>query len=110
MDNVKSPINYTGGKYKLLNQLKPLFPQKIDTFVDMFCGGFNVGANVNAKKIIANDSQENLVRILKLMKNNSHINIIENIENIIEKYALSNTYKNGYQYYNTNSDSRTWRV
>ena len=56
MDNVKSPINYTGGKYKLLNQLKPLFPQKIDIFVDMFCGGFNVGANVNAKKIIANDS------------------------------------------------------
>ncbi len=105
LNNVKSPINYTGGKYKLLNQIEPFFPENIDTFVDIFCGGFNVGANIKAKKIIANDNQENLVRILELMKNNSYINIIDNIENIIEKYGLSNTYRNGYKYYNANSDS-----
>lgn len=105
INNVKSPINYTGGKYKLLDQIEPFFPKDIDTFVDMFCGGFNVGANIDAKKIIANDNQENLVRILELMKNNSYINIIDNIENIIEKYGLSNTYRNGYKYYNTNSDT-----
>lgn len=104
-NNVKSPINYTGGKYKLLNQIEPFFPKDIDTFVDIFCGGFNVGANVKAKKIIANDKQENLIRILELMKNNSYINIIDNIENIIKKYGLSNTYTNGYKYYNTNSDT-----
>ncbi|MCI8273149.1 MAG: Dam family site-specific DNA-(adenine-N6)-methyltransferase [Clostridia bacterium] len=105
LNNVKSPINYTGGKYKLLNQIEPFFPEDIDTFVDIFCGGFNVGANIKAKKIIANDNQENLVRILELMKNNSYINIIDNIENIIEKYGLSNTYRNGYKYYNANSGS-----
>lgn len=109
-NKVKSPINYTGGKYKLLNQIEPLFPNDIDTFVDMFCGGFNVGANVNARKIIANDNQENLIRILQLMKSNSYINIIGNIEKIIEKYKLSNTYKNGYKYYNTDSDSRIRKV
>ena len=65
---VKSPINYTGGKYKLLNQIMPFFPKDIDTFVDAFCGGFNVGANIKAKKIIANDNQKSLVRILNLMK------------------------------------------
>ena len=27
----------------------------IDTFVDAFGGGFNVGVNINAKKIIYND-------------------------------------------------------
>lgn len=26
---IKSPLNYTGGKYKLLNQIIPFFPQKI---------------------------------------------------------------------------------
>ena len=102
---VKSPINYTGGKYKLLNQIMPFFPKDIDTFVDAFCGGFNVGANIKAKKIIANDNQKSLVRILNLMKNNSYINLINNIENIIEKYGLSNTYMNGYKYYNANSDN-----
>lgn len=25
---IQSPLNYTGGKYKLLNQLIPLFPKK----------------------------------------------------------------------------------
>ena len=34
---IKSPMNYVGGKYKLLPQILPLFPENIDTFVDMFC-------------------------------------------------------------------------
>lgn len=36
---VKSPLNYTGGKYKLLDDIIPLFPIKVDTFVDVFAGG-----------------------------------------------------------------------
>ena len=47
---IKSPLNYTGGKYKLLPQLLPLFPQNINTFVDLFAGGCNVGVNAHAKK------------------------------------------------------------
>ena len=31
-DYIKSPMNYIGGKYKLLPQLLPLFPQKISMF------------------------------------------------------------------------------
>lgn len=48
---IKSPLNYIGGKYKLLPQLIPFFPKEINVFVDLFCGGCNVGLNVNAKKI-----------------------------------------------------------
>ena len=36
---IQSPLNYTGGKYKLLNQLIPLFPKNINTFIDLFGGG-----------------------------------------------------------------------
>ena len=43
---VKSPLNYIGGKYKLLPEILPLFPENIGNFVDLFGGGFNVGANV----------------------------------------------------------------
>lgn len=35
---IKSPLNYVGGKYKLLKV--PLFPKNIHTFVDLFGGGF----------------------------------------------------------------------
>ena len=47
---IASPLNYTGGKYKLLPQLLPLFPNEVNTFVDLFCGGCNVAVNANAKK------------------------------------------------------------
>ena len=33
---IKSPLNYVGGKYKLLPQILPLFPKNIDTFIDLF--------------------------------------------------------------------------
>lgn len=36
---IKSPLNYIGGKYRLLKQILPLFPANIDTFVDLFSGG-----------------------------------------------------------------------
>lgn len=36
---IKSPLNYTGGKFKLLPQILPLFPNDINTFVDLFGGG-----------------------------------------------------------------------
>ena len=44
---IQSPLNYTGGKYKLLPQILPLFPKEIDCFVDLFCGGCNVGINID---------------------------------------------------------------
>lgn len=52
---IKSPLNYVGGKYKLLPQILPLFPKNIDTCIGLFGGGFNVGINVPAKEIIYNE-------------------------------------------------------
>jgi site-specific DNA-adenine methylase len=34
----KNPFNYTGAKFKLLSQILPLSPDKINTFVDLFGG------------------------------------------------------------------------
>jgi len=53
---IESPINYMGSKYKLLEQLVPLFP-KCETFVDLFAGGGSVYMNVapNYKRVIVNE-------------------------------------------------------
>lgn len=51
----KSPLNYVGGKYKLLPQLLPLFPKDINTFYDLFGGGGNVFINAKAKHYVYND-------------------------------------------------------
>lgn len=101
----KSPLNYTGGKYKLLPQFENIFPKEINTFVDFFCGGGNVAVNSNAKKIIAIDKEESLIKILDLFKNYDYMDIVNKVDTIIEKYNLSNTYKNGYKFYRADSSS-----
>lgn len=52
---IKSPINYTGCKYKLLKDILPLFPKDINVFIDAFGGSETVSLNVSANKIICND-------------------------------------------------------
>lgn len=101
----KSPLNYVGGKYKLLRQLTKRFPNNINTFVDFFCGGGNVGVNVKANKVIAVDKEECLIKVLNSFKRYSYTQIIEKIDSIIEKYKLSNTFINGYKYYNCDSSA-----
>lgn len=66
---IQSPLNYTGGKYRLLPQILPLFPKDINLFVDLFCGGCNVGINVESNRVIYNDINENLQYLYNTFKN-----------------------------------------
>lgn len=100
---IQSPLNYTGGKYKLLPQILPHFPQDIDRFVDLFCGGGNVGINVPCNRVIFNDNNELLRYMFGTFKNLDKQVTFETIDAIIEKYGLSNTEKYGYDFYGCNS-------
>ena len=93
---ISSPMNYIGGKYKLLPQILPLFPKNIKTFVDLFCGGCNVGINVAAKKTIFND---NLIYLIELYRKFDSLNkkeILSHIYNRINQFNLSLSNKDGY--------------
>ena len=92
---IQSPLNYTGGKYKLLNQLIPLFPKNINTFIDLFGGGGNICANIDANVIVYNELDKNVYNIIKGIYN-SNDNIINEIDDIIYRYKLSKTNKDGY--------------
>lgn len=100
---IKSPLNFTGGKYKLLPQLIPLFPNKINTFIDLFCGGCNVGLNICANKIICNDNDSKLIGLLNFFNTTDVNNLIPRIKKIIDYFNLSNSNVNGYAFYNCNS-------
>ena len=100
---ISSPLNYIGGKYKLLSQILPLFPQNIETFVDLFCGGCNVGINVNAKKVILNDREPALLSLYNTFKNLDKEETFKFIDKIINKYGLSKSSQYGYEKYVTNS-------
>lgn len=96
---LKSPLNYTGNKYRILNQIIPYFPKKINTFVDMFCGGATVGINVNADVIYFIDSNEKVINLLRFLSKINFRNFVTNLEYYINKFSLSYSNLNGYAHY-----------
>jgi adenine-specific DNA-methyltransferase len=102
---VKSPLNYTGGKHKLLPQITKLFPKEIQTFYDVFSGGANVGINATAKNIICIEKNRYVVELLKLIQKKNFEDLNENIVDIIEKFGLSQSYIRGYDHYGMDSSS-----
>lgn len=93
---IKSPLNYIGGKHKILPQIVPLFPKDINCFVDMFAGGANVGLNVSAKKVILNDNLTHLIALYKKLKETPVSEILSHIQDRISSYDLSLTNQEGY--------------
>lgn len=92
-----SPMNYTGGKKKLVKQIKEFLPENINTFVDLFCGGCTIGINVNAKHTIFNDTISPLIDLYKSFQKHSPEYIIKYVEKQIDKFNLSLTNKYGYE-------------
>jgi len=105
---IKSPLNYIGGKYKLLKQIVPRFPENINNFVDLFAGGLNVGVNVQANKIYANDINNYVIDILRTFYEYEGQDIISHIEGRIQEYRLSKTNEEGFlrfrKFYNQTKD------
>ncbi|HGC8952714.1 TPA: Dam family site-specific DNA-(adenine-N6)-methyltransferase [Streptococcus agalactiae] len=103
---IKSPLNYIGGKFRLLNQILPYFPDEIDTFVDLFSGGANVGINVKANKHIFNDMNFRINEMFRYFQNQSPVDLVQNIENRISEWNLSKTNEEAYKifrdHYNQN--------
>ncbi|MCW6676401.1 Dam family site-specific DNA-(adenine-N6)-methyltransferase [Aerococcaceae bacterium NML180378] len=93
---IKSPLNYIGGKYRLLNQILPLFPKEIDTFVDIFSGGANVGINVPAKKHIFNDMNYLINEMFRYFQKQDPLELIEKIEARISEYQLTKDNEEGF--------------
>jgi len=87
MSYINTPFNYTGSKFKLLEQLLPEFDYTKDYFVDLFTGGGSVYTNVldKYKKVLANDIIEELIGIHKaLLKNDDIINKTKVLSNTKE--------------------------
>lgn len=100
---LQSPLNYTGGKYKLLPQILPLFPEPIHVFVDLFCGGCNVGCNVQSRQVIFNDNNPNLISLYQTLKSLKKERTFQWIYEIIDRYGLSLVSQHGYEYYHCES-------
>lgn len=93
---IKSPLNYTGGKYKILTQLFAVFPEKVHTFVDLFAGGFNVGINANAENIICNDQITYLIHLYQYLTETNIHEVLAAIQERIDAFQLTKQNADGY--------------
>ncbi|NTU72568.1 Dam family site-specific DNA-(adenine-N6)-methyltransferase [Candidatus Roizmanbacteria bacterium] len=100
---VKSPLNYTGGKHKLMPQINQHIPKDIDTFYDIFCGGANVGVNAHSKSVVCVDKNDNVVHLLSLMKSTNFEELHQEILEVVNEHGLSQSYVNGYDAYGAES-------
>lgn len=94
-NTIRSPFFYVGDKYKLMPQLKSLFPDDIDNYIEPFVGGGSSFLNSSGKKYILNDIDENVIALhneLGKYANNSE-ELLEKIYNIIDYYGLSCSFK-----------------
>lgn len=105
MNYTKSPLNYTGNKFKLLEQILPLFPNDINTFYDLFGGSGVVGLNTNCNKIIYNDSNAYVYELVKYLSECDAEYEISLIDKDIQEYGLCKKGKEQYikfrEVYNT---------
>ncbi len=93
---IKSPLNYTGGKYSILKNIISEFPQKIHKFVDLFTGGMNVAINVDADEIYANDQISYLIEIYEYFRRTPIDLLKSKIIEKIAKYDLNQENTEGY--------------
>jgi len=106
----KSPLNYSGSKDTILQNIIKEMPKHIDTFVDVMGGAFNVGANIVAtNKVIYNENNKYIFGIIKWILTNKNSELVESIENVITEFKLEKRAQAQYNelrnYYNTNPSS-----
>jgi adenine-specific DNA-methyltransferase len=101
----ESPLNYIGSKAKMATFIKNNAPTKYTSFVDCFGGGFNVGINIDADRIIYNDINHFVSKLVSSFKTTDTLLYIQYIKRIIKKYGLepenAESYNKARDYYNS---------
>lgn len=93
---VESPLNYTGSKTKMVPIIKQYLPQeRLATFIDLFGGGFNVGINIQAERIIYNDINPFVEGLIKSFSTDTYEYLLY-VSRLIQKYELTPNSREGY--------------
>ena len=85
---IKSPFNYIGNKYRQLPQLRQIFPDWCDCFVDLMAGGLDVAINMRdrANVVFANDINRFVMDQIRDLALNNINDILAFIDHRIEEF------------------------
>lgn len=91
MTVVRSPFFYVGDKFKLVDQLLPLFPDRVEKYVEPFLGGGSVLLNYSgAEGYFGSDIDDRIIGLhRRFSAYGSHDDLIEDLSCMIRKYGLT---------------------
>ena len=93
---IRSPFFYVGDKYRLMPQLRELFPRSVSTYVEPFAGGGSSFINTAAERYIVNDINFYVVELHKTLA--SYVGrseeLFQRLYDLIDQYGLSCSFKN----------------
>lgn len=89
-------LPYTGSKYKLLDQLLPLFPEDINCFYEPFCGGHNIAQNIKAQSYLLNEKIKLLKLSYEILQFIGVKDLISQLKILIQLYSLNSSNKFAY--------------
>lgn len=107
----ESPLNYIGSKAKLVKSIKDNMPADINTFVDAFGGGFNVGINMDeCNTIVYNDINHIVKALIESFREIDTYQYLLYVKRIESKFGLEKGKAEAYyelrDYYNSLSDNK----
>ena len=93
---IRSPFFYVGDKYKLMPQLKKLFPDFISVYAEPFVGGGSSFLNINAERYMLNDINYYVIQMHRNISSYAEKSeeLFDILFSIIDEYGLSCSYKN----------------
>lgn len=99
------PLNYIGSKAKVVPDILKYQPVNYDTFIDAFGGGFNVGINIWAQKVIYNDLNYLVADLIRSFREYDTYEYLLYMRRIIKKFGLEKAngpaYLEARNYYNS---------
>ncbi|MBS1519648.1 MAG: DNA adenine methylase [Bacteroidetes bacterium] len=101
----ESPLNYIGSKAKMASFIRANAPTEFNAFVDAFGGGFNVGININSNRIIYNDINHFVSKLVASFRATDTYQYLLYLKRIIKKFGLEpeniDRYNRIREYYNS---------
>jgi len=93
MGRRRSPLFYVGDKFKLLDQLLPLFPKKIECYYEPFVGGASVAMNVDANRHVLSDKLAPLISVhTSLARFDSFAELLDSLRELCRFHGLKASY------------------
>ena len=93
---IRSPLYYSGDKYKVLAQIISEIPDD-KRFVDLFLGGGSILANIENKEIVVNDLNPKLIELHKFIYNQkSGSALLKKVIKIADEFNLTTSYNKKY--------------